>query len=120
MNAPVAEAVSANGPGVASMMLSLGLVIALIFALAYLVRRLQSLRGIRRSQLQLIGGLSVGAKERVVLVQLGDQQYLIGVAAGSVNLLQRLDQPLNAESVSEPLPAGSFAERLRQMLGQSS
>lgn len=122
MNTPVAQAVSGSGAtSIAGMFFSLLLVIALIFALAWLIRRVQNLRGLRRGSLQLVGGLSVGPKERVVLVQLGEQQYLLGVAAGSVNLLQRLDAPLAPVETETQVPGtGAFAERLREMLGQKS
>ncbi|SEQ62715.1 flagellar protein FliO/FliZ [Solimonas aquatica] len=122
MNTPVAQAVGGSGAAsIAGMFFSLLLVIALIFALAWLIRRVQNLRGLRRGSLQLVGGLSVGPKERVVLVQLGEQQYLLGVAAGSVNLLQRLDAPLAPVETETQVPGtGAFAERLREMLGQKS
>lgn len=120
MSTPVTAAVAGSGTaGVASMFFSLGLVIALIFALAYVVRRMQNLRGIRRGSLQLIGGLAVGSKERVVLVQLGDQQYLLGVAPGSVNLLQRIEaSDIPAAPQAETMPMSAFAERLRELLGR--
>lgn len=122
MSTPVTAAVAGSGTaGVASMFFSLGLVIALIFALAYVVRRMQNLRGIRRGSLQLIGGLAVGSKERVVLVQLGDQQYLLGVAPGSVNLLQRIEaSDIPAAPQAETMPMSAFAERLRELLGRKS
>ncbi|MGL4900085.1 MAG: FliO/MopB family protein, partial [Shewanella sp.] len=50
---------------------------------------------------------SLGQKERLVLVQVGGQQYLLGVSAQQVNLIDKLAEPIEIESVS-------FADKLRQ------
>lgn len=110
--APVA---SATGSAL-EMFGSLLLVLVVIFALAWLARWMQGARIARGAAMQLHGGVQLGAKERVVLLQVGDQQFLLGVAPGSVNLLHRFDEPVATMAAAAPLPS-AFAERLRQALG---
>jgi flagellar biogenesis protein FliO len=51
------------------------------------------------ANLELLGQLSLGARERALLVRVGDRQLLIGVAPGHVCTLHVLEPP------SSPLPA---------------
>lgn len=90
----------------ASMLGGLILVLLLIFALAYLLRRF-NLVPTNHSVLKTLAVTSLGQKERLVLVQVGEQQYLLGVSGQQVNLIDKLAQPIQIESVS-------FADKLRQ------
>jgi len=89
------------------------LVLGVIFALAWLLRRMQGLRaGASQGALQVRAGLNVGARERVLWVQAGDKHLLLGVAPGRVQTLHVFDAPPVEASpeASDRLP--SFAEAL--------
>lgn len=73
------------------MTLGLLAVMVLIFGLAWAVRRfsfLSSLQGDSNAPIRALAQLSVGPKERVVLIEVDGQRLLIGVAPGRVTLLQ--------------------------------
>lgn len=70
------------------------LVLVLFMGLAWLVRRSGMAGGFSHHGLKIIATLPLSARERVVLVQAGSQQLLLGVAPGRVNLLQSFEQPL--------------------------
>ena len=73
------------------MALGLLAVMVLIFGLAWAVRRfsfLSSLQGDANTPIRALAQLSVGPKERVVLIEVDGRRLLIGVAPGRVNLLQ--------------------------------
>ncbi len=106
--------------GVWEMLGSLLFVLAIVFALAWLVRALQGARFARGATLQIQGGLRLGAKESVVLLQVGEQQFLLGVAPGSVRLLHRFEQPVIPAQPGASPPLSAFAERLRQAMGGKS
>ncbi|CAK0769468.1 flagellar protein FliO/FliZ [Gammaproteobacteria bacterium] len=91
--------------------LSLGVVLAAIALTAWLLRRFTKLGGTMGGGLRVLGGVSLGGRERVVLMQVGEQQVLLGVAPGWVQTLHILEQPL---SVSQP-PA-DFALALRALV----
>ena len=81
-------------PGaVVQLVLGLLAVIALILLLAWLVRRVNLLPG-QRSGMQVVAVLPLGQRERAVLVQVGEQQLLLGVGNGQVTLLERFEQPV--------------------------
>jgi flagellar protein FliO/FliZ len=88
---------SAAPSGIASLgqvTLALGLVLALIFVAAWLMRRLRGFGKTGTGALDVIADLPVGQKERAVLIRVGTQQVLIGVAPGRVSMLHVLDEPV--------------------------
>jgi flagellar protein FliO/FliZ len=94
--------------------LALGFVLALILGLAWMLRRLGAVPQGAAGALRVIGGISVGQRERIVLVQVGETQLVVGIAPGQIRTLHVLDKP-----VAEP-PAqggdGDFAQRLASAL----
>lgn len=76
-----------------SMILSLLMVLALIIICAFVLKRFNlTQQGV--SQLRVVTSLSLGAKERVMVVQVGEQQLLLGVTAQKITLLEKLVEPL--------------------------
>jgi len=90
---------------------SLLLVLALVVGLAWLARRLNGGRLAAGRNLRLVGGLSLGSRERIMVVEVGEVQLVLGVAPGRVQTLHVLDKPLS----EAPAPEG-FAARLAQQM----
>jgi flagellar protein FliO/FliZ len=85
-------------------------VVALMLALAWVVRRFVQTPGMSRGQIRLLGGVSLGAREKAVLLAVGGRRLLVGVAPGRVQTLLVLDgEDLPGESPDD----ASFAEHLR-------
>jgi flagellar protein FliO/FliZ len=100
-SAPVAS----TAGSVFSMIVALALVLGLIMAIAWLLKRFApSIVPANHSRLRVVASLSVGQKERVVVVQAGEQQLVLGVTAQSINLLEKLEQPL-PEVASNSFPS---------------
>lgn len=79
-----------------SMILSLLMVLVLIIICAFVLKRFNfAQQGV--SQLRLITSLSLGTKERVMVVQVGEQQLLLGVTGGQITLLDKLSEPLTSQ-----------------------
>lgn len=95
---------------------SLLLVLAAIVATAWLLRRFGRLQASANGAMRVIGGLSVGPRERVILVQVGKQQLLLGVAPGRVQMLHVLDEPIVTEGEAGRRAPDNFAERLAAAL----
>lgn len=104
------------------MILGLAAVILIIFACAWLFRRYGRLQGGLHAQLKIVGGLSVGPRERLILVQVGSRQLLVGVAPGTLRTLHVLEE--NIETAKSVHPAGQvpfldrFTEALRKQRTQ--
>lgn len=87
-------------------------VVIVIFALAWLVRRVGMVSGVAGSVLRVLGVVSVGQREKLVLVQVGEKQLLVGVAPGSVTTLHVLETPID-------IPAGKLAKATALVTGDS-
>jgi len=99
--------------------LGLLVVLAVIIAMAWLVKRFGHLRGGVQGQLKIVGGVSLGTRERVVVLQVGEQQLVLGVAPGQIRTLHVLEQPLSApegEAQAEAATGSSFSARLQSAL----
>jgi len=96
----------------AQVFLGLFVVLGVIVAMAWALRRMGRLPGAASGALRVVGGLSVGQRERVVLIQAGEKQLLVGVAPGRVQTLHVLEEPIDMSTG----PAGgktiTFGERL--------
>lgn len=98
-------------------LLALVLVLGLIVGMAWLMRRMGGLTQVGGGVVRVLGGVPVGQRERVVLIQVGSKQLLLGVAPGRVQTLHVLDEPI---SVNAAAGSGeSFAERLTTALKKS-
>lgn len=99
---------------VASIFLSLLLVVAVIFLLAYLMRRF-NVTTAGQGQLKVVASLMTGNKEKVMVIQVGDEQHLIGVTSHTISHLSHLATPLATTPLSSAVP-GSFAGVLQNVL----
>lgn len=98
--------------------------IALILLLAYLAKRLQ---GMSRSS---VGGLSgqgkmiktlattsIGLKEKISLIQVGEQQLLIGITPQSIQTLLVLETPIKQDDIDQQTPV--FQAILKKALNKA-
>ncbi len=73
------------------MTLALALVVALLFLGAWLLRRINGGRGFGNGgPLRLVGGLVIGPRERIVLVEVDDTWIVVGIAPGQMRTLHTL------------------------------
>ena len=111
----VALAPAAGGSSFLGMMQGLvGLVIVLgvIFAAGWLLKKIGP-RARASGVVQVLGGASVGPREKVVVVRFDGQTLLLGVATGHVSLLHRAETSDALESAAPPTAAPRFVDRLR-------
>jgi flagellar protein FliO/FliZ len=70
--------------------LGLLLVLGLIAAIAFFIRRFPSNRPFAQAAMKVVGGIAVGPRERVVLLEVGDSWIVIGIAPGQMRTLHTL------------------------------
>lgn len=91
-------------------------VVALILFLAWVLKkmRLPMLGG--HKDLCVVRQLPVGAKERVMVIQAGDEQFLVGVTTQSIQLISKLSTPISITKEKSSMPNSSFAQQLSQVV----
>ncbi len=108
-----------SGVGAQLMQLLLGLllVIGLIFLLAWLVRRVQQVVPRGGKVIQLLASQSLGTRERLLLVEVGGEQILLGLTPGNITALHVLAHPVSTTATQPATP--EFAQRLMELLGKN-
>lgn len=98
---------------------ALGLIIVLgfIVLLAWLLKRTQHLQATANGKLKIIAGLPVGTRERIVLIEAGNEQVLVGITPQQIQTLHVLKDPITVDTTSAE-STNSFADKLKQVLNQ--
>lgn len=82
----------------------LGVVLLSIAVLAWLLKRINRLPNRDLKDLELIASLSVGQRERVVIVRAGTTELVLGVAPGSISKLAEISTTAVAEQSEASSP----------------
>lgn len=111
---PVSSTLSSplTSPGIAfaKVILVLGFIVGFILLSAWLARRSGFINIVNKKNFQVVASVALSQKEKAVLLKVGKQHLLLGVAAGSVNTLHTYaenenpleqEQPFNTEQSFE-------------------
>ncbi|MBV6823698.1 flagellar biosynthetic protein FliO [Pseudomonas sp. PD9R] len=117
--AVAAPAVSSGvGGQLTQLVFGLLLVLGLIFFLAWLLRRVQQAGPAGKGQvIELIGSRALGPRDRLMLVQVGSEQILLGLSPGSITALHVLKEPVQVPSTAVQATP-EFARRLMELMGK--
>lgn len=125
MRAPPQVALPAsNGPGAAGLLqtiFALLLVLGLLIGLAWLLKRYGPKPGGGLANLRVVGALNLGGRERIMVVEVGDQWIVVGAAPGRVNALhtmprQDVDLGAGTGAAQGGIPATRFADWLKNTM----
>ena len=105
-----------SSSGILQVLLGLALVLAAVAGTAWLLKRFAPGQSGAGGVLKLVGGMMVGPKERLVLVEIGETWLLLGVAAGQVNTLHSMPKPQGIPSTSQPVSDSAFSVWLKRAL----
>lgn len=120
---PVAAAATSASPtsmagGGLQVLFGLVVVMALLAGAAWMLKRFGPVRGIGGANIKIVGGVSVGNRERVMVVEVADQWIVLGVAPGRVNALATLPRQegtaLTAQPATESAP--NFSSWLKRTI----
>lgn len=93
--------------------LGLGLILALIFVLAWLIKRTGKFQTTANGEIKMIATLSLGQRERAMLLEVGDVRILVGVTAQQIRTLHVLGQE---NTPKENDKYGQFDQQLQSIL----
>jgi flagellar protein FliO/FliZ len=98
-------------------LLGLLVVLACIAFLAWLLRRTGRFQTTANGEMKIITSLALGPRERAVLLQVGEQQILVGVTSQNVQTLHILETPVNTTSIKNNSNT-TFSEKFQQVMQQ--
>lgn len=95
------------------------LVLAIIAFLAWLLRRTGQFNSAANGEMKIIAALSLGSREKAVLLQVGEQQILVGVTPQHIHSLHILENNIATNTKAKTVSSG-FADKLQQMMKQNT
>jgi flagellar protein FliO/FliZ len=115
---------ASSGSGAAGLLqtiFALLLVLGLLIGLAWLLKRYGPKPGGGLANLRVVGALNIGGRERIMVVEVGDQWIVIGAAPGRVNALhtmprQDVDLGAGTGTAQGSIPATRFADWLKNTM----
>ena len=99
-----------GGGDVLNMVISMLVLVVVIVLLGWLYSRSRFVGSGNSNAINVVATRALGPKERLLIVEVADQQLLVGMTATAVQTLHVFDKPV--EIATPPAPAG-FANRLR-------
>jgi flagellar protein FliO/FliZ len=113
---------AAPGPSAGSLVqtiFALVLVLALLAALAWAAKRYGPRVAGNSANLRMIGALNIGGRERIMVIEVGDQWIVVGASPGRVNALATMpkgDASAGATLAGHTPSASNFADWLKQTI----
>ena len=91
-------------------------VILLLIGVLVLLRRFNGVSSQMNGSMRVISSVGVGQRERVVLLQVGEEQILVGVGSGNVRKIHAFDEPVVEPAASS---APNFSDVWKVAMGKS-
>ena len=104
-------------PGITLLKMTVAMVVVLgsIWALSTLLRRFRVPSLQAKNGMSLVSSFNVGQREKLIVVQVGDEQLLLGVTSSKISKLHVLPKPLDLEGGSG---SQSFKETLNAAMNR--
>ncbi|MGH1485035.1 MAG: flagellar biosynthetic protein FliO [Cellvibrionaceae bacterium] len=114
---PSSQVVSPTS-NILQMMMGLAVVVFMIFALVWLIKKVGYASYQVSNLMKIKSCLPISTKEKLLIVEVGDEQLIIGVAPGFVGHIKTLDKPIseNDKNLTENSSSSVFADKLKAML----
>ncbi len=104
-----------SGEALIQLVIGLLVVVVIIFVLSWVVKRFSGISPLTKN-MRVVGVLPLSAREKAVLVKVGQQHLLLGVAPGRVSRLHAFETGDIEESSDKK--ADSFSHRLTDVMKQ--
>jgi len=109
------ETQGVSGSAILQMLLGLTLIIGLLFFGAFALRKLNGGRSFGQTgPLRIVGGLMIGPRERIVMIEVGDNWIVVGIVPGQIKTLHTLPKGELPASQSGTKPFGQWLKQLSE------
>jgi len=117
---PIPAPVKTNSASqLASLIGGLALILVLIYGLSWFVKRFSQGGFLHNPTMKMISAMPLGTRERLMLVEVGGKQLLLGVTATQINTLHVFDEPV-VQSEKTQAATSDFSQKLMAILQQKN
>ena len=103
-----------DADGLGSLSLTLGIIVLLLWAGIWAMRRMRPGIGLGHARdCTILRSLALGPRERLLVVEIGARQLVIGIGSASVSLICELDEKLPAAASND-----RFGEAIKTAVGR--
>ena len=116
---PTSSTASPGAGGLLKTIMALTLVLGLLAGLAWMMKRFGPKMSGGSANLRVVGALNLGGRERIMVVEVGDQWIVVGAAPGRVNALHtmpRQEADLTPAAAHGAIPANNFSDWLKKTI----
>ncbi|MFO1387999.1 flagellar biosynthetic protein FliO [Cellvibrio sp.] len=97
----------------------LALILILIYGLSWFVKRFSQGGFLNNPTMKIVSAMPLGTRERLMLVDVGGKQLLLGVTATQINTLHVFDEPVVSTEKNQPATS-DFSQKLMAVLQQKN
>ncbi len=98
--------------------LALVFILLLIFGLAWMMKKMQLTQHSQNGLINIVSAISVGQRDRIALIQVGDEQILLGLTPGRIEKLHTLKTNVNTDL--KGVDNQSFGDKFNQLLNRDN
>lgn len=107
-----------SGRHLVNVTLALMGIIGLIFAISWFVKRFSQGAFSANAHIKILSAMPLGTRERIVLIEVGGQQLLLGITSTNINTLHMFETPIVVENKTDN--QSDFSRKLMAILQQKS
>jgi flagellar protein FliO/FliZ len=115
-NAELAETKTTSASQLANLLGGLVLMVGLIYGLSWFVRRFNQGGFMQNSTIKMLATMPLGTRERLMLVDVGGKQILLGITAQSINSLHVFETPIVTAADASTKSPSDFSQKLMALL----
>jgi flagellar protein FliO/FliZ len=92
------------------------LILGLIYGLSWFVKRFSQGGFMQNSTIKMLSAMPLGTRERIMLVDIGGKQILLGITATNINALHVFDEPVVNTAENPASVTSDFSQKLMMLL----
>lgn len=100
-----AEAPGISGGSYVQALLALLLIVGLLLGTAWMARKLSGGKAFGQRGMNVVGGVALGPRERIVLVEVGDTWLVVGIVPGQIRTLHRMPKGSGPDGETSTAPS---------------
>jgi flagellar protein FliO/FliZ len=109
-----------SGSQLANLMGGLILILGLIYGLSWFVKRFSQGGFTQNSTIKMLSAMPLGTRERIMLVDVGGKQILLGITATTINTLHVFDDPVINTTENIKPATSDFSQKLMALLQKNT